>query len=95
MKETEGNVTKLERGFRSLDHKAKGKSCKTKGSPARNAALISAVQKIEHHEFASYGALHEWAELLSNRQAAALLEENLGEEKAAKATLTKLALEGR
>jgi hypothetical protein len=47
---------------------------------------------VEHHEIASYGALHEWAELLGNSKAAGLLEEILGEEKAANATLTELAL---
>lgn len=108
LKETEGHVTKLEQVFKSLDQKAKGKTCKTtvalleeggdivaefKGSPALNAALISAAQKVEHHEIAAYGALHEWAGLLGNQKAAGLLEEILGEEKAANATLTKLALD--
>lgn len=107
LKETEGHVTKLEQVFQSLDQKAKGQTCKTtvalleeggdivtefKGSPALNAALISAAQKVEHHEIASYGALHEWAKLLGNSKAADLLEEILGEEKAANATLTELAL---
>jgi ferritin-like metal-binding protein YciE len=48
-----------------------------KGFPTLNAALISAAQKVEYDEFASYGALHEWAELLSNRKAAALLKKIL------------------
>ena len=109
LQETEGHVTKLEQVFQSLDQKAEGKTCKTtvalleeggdiltefKGSPALNAALISAAQKVEHHEIASYGALHEWAKLLGNSKAADLLEEILGEEKAANATLTELALDG-
>jgi ferritin-like metal-binding protein YciE len=109
LKETEGHVTKLEQVFQSLDEKAKGKTCKAtvalleeggdiaaefKGSPAINAALISAAQKVEHHEIASYGALHEWAKLLSNNKATDLLAEILGEEKAANATLTELALNG-
>jgi ferritin-like metal-binding protein YciE len=109
LQETEGHVTKLEQVFKSIAQKAKGKTCKTtvalleeggdivaefKGSPALNAALISAAQKVEHHEIASYGALHEWAGLLGNSRAASLLEEILGEEKAANATLTKLALDG-
>jgi ferritin-like metal-binding protein YciE len=29
LKETEGNVAKLEQGFQTLDHKAKRKTCKT------------------------------------------------------------------
>ena len=109
LKETEGHVAKLEQVFQSLDQKTKGKTCKTtvalleeggdivmefKGAPALNAALISAAQKVEHHEIASYGALHEWAKLLGNSKAADLLEEVLGEEKAANATLTELALDG-
>jgi ferritin-like metal-binding protein YciE len=108
LKEIEGHVTKLEQIFQSLDQKAHGKTCKAtvalleeggdiaaefKGSPAINAALISAAQKVEHHEIASYGALHEWAELLGHSNATGLLEEILGEEKAANATLTKLALD--
>src|ERR1017187_298795 len=109
LKETEGHLTKLEQVFQSFEQKAKGLTCKAtvglleegaeiaaefKGSPAINAALISAAQKVEHHEIAAYGALHEWAELLGNSNAAGLLEEILGEEKAANATLTKLALDG-
>ena len=106
LKETEGHVTKLEQVFRSFDLKAKGKTCEAtvglleegdeiaaefKGSPAINAALISAAQKVEHYEMASYGCLHEWAGLLGNEEAAGLLLEILGEEKAANETLTKLA----
>ena len=106
LKETEGHVTKLEQVFASFDQKAKGKTCEAtvgllkegdeiaaefKGSPAINAALISAAQKVEHYEMASYGCLHEWAGLLGNEEAAGLLKGILGEEKAANETLTKLA----
>jgi ferritin-like metal-binding protein YciE len=107
LKETEGHALKLEQVFESFDEKAKGTTCEVtvglleegdglaadfKGSPAINAALISAAQKVEHHEMAAYGCLHEWAGLLGNEAAADLLEEILGEEKAANETLTKLAL---
>src|ERR1017187_10017241 len=106
LKETEGHVTKLEQVFASFDQKAKGKTCEAtvgllkegdeiaaefKGSPAINAALISAAQKVEHYEMASYGCLHEWAGLLGNEEAAGLLKIILGEEKAANEKLTKLA----
>ena len=106
LKETESHVTKLEQVFQSFDEKAKGKTCEAtvgllqegdeiaaefKGSPAINAALISAAQKVEHYEMASYGCLHEWAGLLGNTEAASLLEEILGEEKAANENLTELA----
>jgi ferritin-like metal-binding protein YciE len=106
LKETEGHVTKLEQVFQSFGEKAEGKTCKAtvgllkegdeiaadfKGSPALNAALISAAQKVEHYEIASYGCLHAWAGLLGNKEAAGLLEKILGEEKAADETLTELA----
>jgi len=106
LKETEGHVKKLEEVFESFDEKAKGKTCEAtvglleegdeiaadfKGSPAINAALISAAQKVEHYEMASYGCLHEWAGLLGNEEAARLLQEILGEEKAANEALTELA----
>ena len=106
LKETEGHVTKLEQVFQLFDEKAKGKTCKAtvglleegdeiamnfKGSPTVNAALISAAQKVEHHEMASYGCLHEWAGLLGNKEAADLLQEILDQEKAANESLTALA----
>jgi len=106
LKETEGHVKKLERVFQSCGEKAKGKTCEAtvglleegdeiaadfEGSPAINAALISAAQKVEHYEMASYGCLHEWAGLLGNTEAAGLLQEILDQEKAANESLTELA----
>src|ERR1035441_8066245 len=82
--ETKGHVMKLEQVFECFNQKAKGKTCKAtvglleegdeiaadfKGSPAINAALISAAQKVEHYEMASYGCLHEWAGLLGKKKA--------------------------
>jgi len=106
LKETEGHVKKLEQVFQCFDQDAEAETCEAtkglleegdeiaaefKGSPALNAALIAAAQKVEHYEMASYGCLHEWAGLLGNPKAAALLEEILNEEKSANQTLTKLA----
>jgi ferritin-like metal-binding protein YciE len=106
LKETEGHVKKLEQVFQAFGEKAVGKTCEaTKGlleegdeiaeefkdSPAINAALIAAAQKVEHYEMASYGCLHEWAGLLDNQKAAGLLEDILNEEKAANEGLTELA----
>ncbi|HUD48034.1 MAG TPA: ferritin-like domain-containing protein [Candidatus Baltobacteraceae bacterium] len=109
LKETEGHVTKVEQVFQCFDEKVRGKTCEAtvgllkegdeivadfKGSPAINAALISAGQKVEHYETASYGCLHEWAGVLGNEEAASILEVILGEEKAANETLTELARSG-
>jgi ferritin-like metal-binding protein YciE len=106
LKETEGHVKKLEQVFQSFDRRAKGQTCEAtvgllekgdeiaaefKGSPAINAALVSAAQKVEHYEMASYGCLHEWAGLLGNKEAAGLLQQILDEEAAANESLTKLA----
>ena len=100
-------MKKLEQVFQSFDEKAKAKTCEAtvgllkegdeiasdfKGSAAINAALISAGQKVEHYEMASYGCLHAWAKLLENDKAAALLEEILDQEKAANTSLNDLAL---
>jgi hypothetical protein len=78
----------LEQVFKSIGEKPKAKKCEAtvglleegdeiaaefKGSPAINAALIAAGQKVEHYEIASYGCLVEWAGLLGNQKAADLL----------------------
>jgi len=106
--ETEGHVTKLELVFQAFDRPAKGKKCeatvgllkegdeiaeKNKGYPTINSALISAAQKVEHYEIASYGCLRAWAELLGNPKAAKLLSAILEQEKAADEKLTLIAME--
>ena len=97
---------KLEQVFESLGKKPRAKKCDAivglikegdeiasnhRKEPTINAALISAAQKVEHYEIASYGCLHEWARLMGNEMAANLIEEILEEEKAADATLNNLA----
>jgi ferritin-like metal-binding protein YciE len=106
LEETKGQITKLEQVFAAFDEKAKGKKCKAtvglleegdeiasdnKGEPTINAALISAGQKVEHYEIASYGCLHEWAQLLGNSKAVDLIEEILDQEKNADKKLGGLA----
>lgn len=107
LEETRGQVATLEKVFGCFEMKPKGKTCEAtkglieeadeiasdfKGSPAINAALISAAQKVEHYEMASYGCLHEWAALIENQKAAGLLEGILKEESAANQALNKLAV---
>ncbi len=106
LKETQGQIKKLDRVFAICGMKPKGKTCEAtiglleeadeiaadfKGSPAINAALIAAAQKVEHYEIASYGCLHEWAGILGHKEASILLQEILEEEKAANEALTLLA----
>ena len=106
LKKAEGHVKKLETVFKAFDAKVTSKKCEAtvgllkegerlaadfKGSPAINAALISAAQKIEHYAIASYGCLHAWASFLGNPGAASVLEEILKEEKAENDSFIELA----
>jgi len=106
LEETEGHVRKVEQVFECFGKSAKSKKCEAivglleegyeiasdnKGEPTINAALISAAQKVEHYEIASYGCLREWSEQLGNEKATQLLQEILDEEKGADSKLTDLA----
>lgn len=106
LKESKFHAKTLARVFDLFGAKARGRKCQAtaglleeateilitfQGSPAINAALISAAQKIEHYEIASYGCLHAWAGLLGNKEAAGLIQEILDEERGANDALTKLA----
>lgn len=59
-----------------------------------DAALIGACQKVEHYEIAAYGTLVAMAKHLDMPEAAKLLAETLGEEKAADEKLSAIAEEG-
>lgn len=105
--ETENHITRLEQVFEMLGQKATGKKCDSMeglveegknmledtetGSLTRDAAIISASQKIEHYEIASYGTLRTLANTLGLPEAASLLEETLQEEKNTDVKLTQIA----
>lgn len=104
--ETEDQVARLEEVFELLKETPKTKKCDAivglisegeslmkeyKGSNALDAALISAGQKTEHYEIASYGCLATWAEQMGHSEVAEILKEILEEEKNADAKLTELA----
>ena len=106
LEETERQITRLDSVFEAFGKKPASKKCEAMtglireaeeissenhGEQTINAALISAAQKVEHYEIASYGCLREWAEQLGQDSAAELLEETLDEEKAADQALTDLA----
>jgi ferritin-like metal-binding protein YciE len=57
----------------------------------RDAAIISACQRVEHYEMAAYGALRTFAEQLGHDKAAAVLQQTLDEERAADEKLTGIA----
>jgi ferritin-like metal-binding protein YciE len=107
LSETENHVTRLEQAFNSIGEKAVAKKCEAmaglikegdeivadteKGSITRDAGIISAGQKIEHYEIASYGTLKTLATVLGYNEAAELLDATLQEEKGADETLTQIA----
>ena len=57
-----------------------------------DAGIISAAQKIEHYEIATYGTLCQFAETLELTEAVDLLAETLDEEKTADEKLTEVAV---
>jgi ferritin-like metal-binding protein YciE len=57
----------------------------------RDAGIISASQKIEHYEIATYGTLRAFANTLGEMEAVSLLEQTLNEEKEADKMLTEAA----
>jgi ferritin-like metal-binding protein YciE len=109
LKETEGQVQRLERVFQELGQSARGKTCKgmqglmeegkevmeKDGEGAGiDAALIAAAQKVEHYEIAAYGCLRTYAQLLGLSQAEQLLQQTLDEEEATDKKLTELGQAG-
>jgi ferritin-like metal-binding protein YciE len=60
----------------------------------RDAALIAALQGIEHCEVAAYGAARTWALHLGLQDIAELLQQSLDEESSADRRLTELAEDG-
>ena len=106
LRETEGQIERLVQICNILGTSPKGKSCEgMKGvldegasmlhdaaeGDVRDAALISAAQRVEHYEMAAYGTVRTYAQLLGQSQVAKLLEETLEEEKAADQKLTSIA----
>ena len=56
-----------------------------------DAALIASAQAVEHYEMTRYGTLIAWAKQLGRDDCAAVLAENLKEEKAADDKLSEIA----
>ena len=107
LEETEGQIERLDQIFQTLHVNPKGKTCEgmkgvleegeemlkeTEEGGIRDAALISAAQRVEHYEMAAYGAVSNYAEKLGKPQVVKLLEETLEEEKAADKKLAQIAL---
>jgi len=57
----------------------------------RDAALISAGQRVEHYEIAVYGAVRRWAQILGETAHVELLDRTIREEGHADKLLTEIA----
>jgi ferritin-like metal-binding protein YciE len=106
LQETQGQISRLEQVFASLDEKVRGKHCdgiagiieegksimeEDFDETTMDARLIAAGQRAEHYEMAAYGTLVAWAQVMGHTEAAKLLRQTLDEEKAADKKLTGLA----
>lgn len=106
LKETEGQIKRLEQVFDLLNKKPERETCAAmkgliqEGSDVVDAkgdedvidaALIAAAQRVEHYEMAGYGTVRNLAKRLGHAQAADLLQQTLDEEGAADKKLTQIA----
>ena len=104
---TKNQVARLQNVFDLLGEKAVGKKCdalegllkegdsiieETMPGAVRDAGIISASQKIEHYEIATYGTLVAFAKALGENDVAKLLTQTLAEEKESDTVLNDVAL---
>jgi ferritin-like metal-binding protein YciE len=57
----------------------------------RDAGLIAAAQRVEHHEMAGYGSARTYAEMLGDTDGALILQTTLSEEAETDQTLTEVS----
>jgi ferritin-like metal-binding protein YciE len=103
---TRGQAKRIEQIFQNMGEKLKAEKCKgmegvikegadilseDMSEPVKDAAIISAAQRVEHYEMAGYGTVRTWANLLGESEAEELLQQTLDEEKEADEKLNELA----
>ena len=106
LRQTKGQIKRLDRAFKALKQQPKGTQCpaidgiiaeandiagEIDDKMVLNAALIAAAQAVEHYEMTRYGTLVAWAKLLGHAPVAKLLAMNLKEEKATDKKLNGIA----
>lgn len=108
LEQTKGHVERLEQIFDALGERAAGKKCvgmeglveegaemmeQDFDGSLKDAALISAAQRVEHYEIAAYGTVCAFGELLGESDHVSLLQQTLEEEKHTDEKLTELSKE--
>ncbi|WP_242097440.1 MULTISPECIES: ferritin-like domain-containing protein [unclassified Sphingomonas] len=106
LRETEGQIQRLEKIFQLRGEEAKAVTCpaidgiikeanEVAGDIADkavlDAALIASAQAVEHYEITRYGTMITWAKQMGRDDIAAILKETLDEEYATDDKLTDLA----
>ena len=106
LRETEGQIKRLEKVFQMHGKTPKGVDCpaidgiikeanETAGDigdkEVLDAALLASAQAVEHYEITRYGTLIAWAKQLGRADCASVLQQNLDEEYATDKKLTAMA----
>jgi ferritin-like metal-binding protein YciE len=105
LEQTQEHISRLEQVFRILGERPVRKPSramvhlleqseelieKDAAGPLRDVALITAAQRVEHFELATYGCLRAWAELLGESAVMGLLQKTLDEERKADGRLKSI-----
>jgi ferritin-like metal-binding protein YciE len=106
LRQTEGQVKRLDKIFERLGEEAGDHHCKgmeglleegeevmkeRADQDVLDAALIAAAQRVEHYEIAGYGCARTYANMLGFKEDADLLQQTLDEEGATDKKLTDMA----
>lgn len=107
LEETRHQIERLDRVFEMVGQRASAKTCKgmkglleegeevmkeTEEGELRDAAMISAAQRVEHYEMAAYGTVRTLADMMGQREISKLLQETLDEEGNTDKKLTQIAM---
>lgn len=107
LEETRDQIERLEQVFKIVGQRASAKTCKgmkglleegeevmkeTEEGELRDAAMISAAQRVEHYEMAAYGTMRTLADLMGQHEISKLLQKTLDEEGNADKKLTQIAM---
>lgn len=105
--QTEEHAERVKKVLESIGLSARSKKCKAmegllneaeeimeefEGGEVLDAALITAAQKVEHYEIATYGCLVTYAKLMEHTEAEEILSTTLNEEKETDVKLTEIAM---